>query len=160
MGAGRLDHFRQQATEKNSRRTIMTRTRLIGGALLLLAAFLLGFVPQYRTAGGLRGELRSVQDEAASLRLKAHLAELRDLAGLIYLESNAKNYGIARQHSTQFFTRAAEVAAETSDESLKALLTEVSGDRDNVTAGLAEGRGGVQADIEKLARRLYENTMR
>ena len=138
----------------------MTRTRLIGGALLLLAAFLLGFVPQYRAASGLRDELRSAREEAASLRLKAHLAELRDLAGLTYLESNAKNYGIARQHSTQFFKRAAEVAAGTSDESLKALLTEVSGDRDQVTAGLAEGSGAVQADIEKLARRLYENTIK
>ena len=138
----------------------MTRTKLIGGALLLLAAFLLGFVPQYRAASGLRDELRSAQEEAASLRSKARLAELRDLIGLAYLESNAKNYGIARQHSTQFFTRAAQVAAETSDEGLKALLTEVSGDRDQVTAGLAEGRGAVQADIEKLARRLYENTIK
>ena len=136
----------------------MTQMKLIGGAALLLAAFLLGFVPQYRTASGLRGELRAAQEEAASLRLKAHLAELRDLVGLTYLESNAKNYGIAQQHSTKFFTRAAQVAAETSDESLKALLTEVSGDRDRVTAGLAEGSGAIQSDIEKLARRLYEST--
>jgi hypothetical protein len=135
------------------------RTRLIGGAALLLAAFLLGFVPQYRTASGLRSDLRAAQDEVLSLRSKMRLAELRDLINLTYLEANAKNFGVARQHSTRFFTRAGEVAAETSEPTLKKLLTEIYGERDQITAGLAEGKSGVQADLERLARRLHKDTM-
>jgi hypothetical protein len=135
------------------------RARLIGGAALLLAAFFLGFVPQYRTASGLRSDLRAAQDEVSSLRWKMRLAELRDLINLTYLEANAKNFGVARQHSTRFFTRAGEIAAETSDATLKKLLAEIYGERDQITTGLAEGKSGVQADLEKLARRLYENAM-
>jgi hypothetical protein len=128
--------------------------------VLLLAAFLLGFVPQYRAASGLRSDLRAARDEATALRFKAELAELRGLLGLTYLESNAKNYGIARQYSTQFFTRAGEIAAGTSDEGLRALLAEVSTQRDDITAGFAEGQGAVQVNIEMLTRRLYEYSMK
>jgi hypothetical protein len=124
----------------------------------LVVAFLLGFVPQYREAGGLRGELRKALEQVGSLQLKARLAELRDLASLTYLESNARNYGVARQHSTKLFTLSAEMAGETSDQGLRILLSEIAQERDHITAGLAEGKGAVQLDLEKLARRLYENT--
>lgn len=90
-----------------------------------------------------------------SQRSTMRLGELRDLINLTYLETNAKNFGVARQHSTRFFERAGEVAAETSDATFKTLLTEISGDRDQITAGLAEGNSGVHTDIERLVRRLY-----
>lgn len=135
------------------------RLKLIGSAALLLAAFLLGFVPQYQTATSLRNDVRSAQEELRSLRSETRIAELRDLIGLTYLESNAKNYGLAGQYSSQFFTRAGALAAETSDESLKALLTEILSGRDRVTAGLAEGKGAADADIERLVRRLRARTM-
>jgi hypothetical protein len=132
--------------------------KLIAGAAALVVAFLLGFVPQYREAGGLRGELREAREQVGSLQLKARLAELRDLASLTYLESNARNYGVARQHSTKLFTLSTEIAGETSDQGLRSLLSEIAQERDHITAGLAEGKGAVQLDIEKLARRLFENT--
>lgn len=138
----------------------MNWTKLVMGVAVLLAVFLLGYVPQYRTASRLRIELAAVQEEVRTLQSKARLAELRDLASLTYLESSAKNYGIAREHSTRFFTRAGEVAAETSDESLKALLSEIAKERDPITAGLAEGKGAAQQNVETLVRRVYENTMR
>lgn len=132
--------------------------KLIGGAVLLLVAFLLGFVPQYRTASALRSDLRASQEDVRSLRWKMRLAELRDLINLTYLEANAKNFGVARQHSTRFFTRAGEIAAEASEATLRKQLAEIYGERDQITAGLAEGKSGVQADLERLARRLYETT--
>ena len=138
----------------------MNRTKLILGAGTLLAVFLLGFAPQYRAASGLRKELSAAQEELRSLQSKARLAELRDLAGLTYLESNAKNYGVAQQYSTRFFTLAGEVAAETSDESFKVVLSEIAAQRDQITAGLAEGKGAAQPGIETLARRLHEASVK
>ena len=138
----------------------MSRTKLILGAGALLAVFLLGFVPQYRAASGLRSELLAEREELQSLRSKARLAELRDLAGLTYLESNARNYGIAGQYSTRFFVRAGEIAAETEDQGLKELLSEIAAQRDQITAGLAEGKGAAQQNIETLARRLYEASVK
>jgi hypothetical protein len=124
----------------------------------LVVAFLLGFVPQYRETGGLRGGLSEAREQVGSLQVKARLAELRDLASLTYLESNARNYGVARQHSTKLFTLSTEIAGETSDQGLRSLLSEIAQERDHITAGLTEGKGAVQLDLEKLARRLYEDT--
>jgi len=135
------------------------RTKWIIGAVSLLAAFFIGFLPQYRTASGLRSELRAAQEEVHSLRAKAQISELRDLISMTCLAANAKNYGVARQISSRFFTRVGEVSAGTSDEALKTLLSEIYEARDPITAGLAEGRSAVQADIETLVRRLYEETM-
>lgn len=123
----------------------------------MVVAFLLGFVPQYRETGGLRGELSEAREQVGSLQVKARLAELRDLASLTYLELNARNYGVARQHSTKLFTLSTEIAGETSDQGLRSLRSEIAQERDH-TAGLAEGKGAVQLDLEKLARRLYEDT--
>lgn len=55
---------------------------IILGAILLLAAFLLGRVPQYRTASGLRRDLGAAREETTALRSKLGVAEPRDLIGL------------------------------------------------------------------------------
>lgn len=134
----------------------MNRNKVLWAAGALLAAFLLGYWPQSRTAAGLRAELSANQEQRQSLETALKLAELRDLIGLTYLESSAKNYGVAREHSTRFFTLASELAAGTSDGSLRALLSEISTERDTITAGLAEGKGAAQPALEALARRVYE----
>src|SRR5688572_14640505 len=94
------------------------RTKLIAAAAVLVVVFLVGFVPQYGRARALRTEVDSGQEHIASMQRKLKFAELRDLMGLVYLEMNQKNYGVARQHSTQFFTQARELAGSTSDPSM------------------------------------------
>jgi hypothetical protein len=80
--------------------------------------------------------------------------------GLIYLETNQKNYGVARQHSTHVFTKARQLTltAETSDPSLTAMLHEILQHRDHVTAGLAEGQPAIRTNLEEVLRKLYEST--
>lgn len=46
------------------------------------------------------------------------------------------------------------------DVGLKTLLTEALAQRDHVTAGLAEGQGAVQREIEELTRRILEGTVK
>ena len=134
------------------------RTKLIAAAAVLVVVFLVGFVPQYGRTRALRNEVDSGQEHIASMQRKLKFAELRDLMGLVYLEMNQKNYGVARQHSTQFFTQARELAGNTSDPSMTALLQEILQHRDHITAGLAEGQPAIRTNIEEILRKLHENT--
>ena len=86
------------------------------------------------------------------------LAEFRDLAGMVYLGTNQNNYGIARQHSTQFFDRASELSREAADSSLKAFLESVLQQRDEITAGLTKGDGSIRETVEKLYTQVHEHT--
>ncbi len=137
----------------------MTRqTKVIAALAVLAVVFLLGFVPQYGTARTLRNEAAAGQAQIASLQWKLKLAEMRDLMGLIYLETNQKNYGMARQHSTEFFTKARQLSAETPDPGLTAMLQEILRHRDPITAELAEGQPAVLTTLEEILRKLYEGT--
>ena len=136
----------------------MTRSKLIFVAVALLIAFLAGWVPQYRTTVGLREDLNGAQQQVAALQHKAEVAELRDLIALTWMDVNARNYGVARQNASRFFTRAQEISTSTGNEQLKALLSSVSEKRDSITAGLADPQGEAQPAIEQIARQLYELT--
>jgi hypothetical protein len=133
------------------------RTKLISAAAVLAAMFLLGFVPQYAKVRALRTEASDGQERTASLQGKLKLAELRDLMGMVYLEANRKNYGVARQHATQFFTKADQLATETADPGLRSALQSILEHRDHVTAGLAEGQPAIRNTLEEVLSKLYES---
>lgn len=137
----------------------MTRpTKFIAALAVLAVVFLLGFVPQYGQARALRNEVGAGQAQIVSLQSKLKLAELRDLMALIYLEINQKNYGVAGQHSTQFFTKARQFTTQTADPSLTALLQEILQHRDRVTAALSQGEPAIRTNIEELLRKLFDST--
>src|SRR5688572_2372479 len=137
----------------------MTRqTKVIAAAAVLAVVFLGGFVPQYWTARALRNEVDAGQQHIASMQRKLKFAELRDLVGLMYLEIDQKNYGVAREHSTRFFTQARELTGNTSDPTTTALLQEILQHRDHITAGLAEGQPAIRTNIEEILRKLHEKT--
>ena len=77
---------------------------------------------------------------------------------LVYLETNQKNYGVAQQHSTRFFTQARQVAGETSDPRVAAALQEILQQRYLLTAGLAEGQPSILTRIEEILNKLHEGT--
>jgi hypothetical protein len=67
------------------------------------------------------------------------MADLSLLIGLVYLETNQKNYGLASQHSTKFFDRVRTMVGAETDPNRKAFLHDALAGRDPVTAGLAKG---------------------
>lgn len=136
----------------------MSKFKFISLAVALLVAFLAGWVPQYRTTVDLREELNGAQQQLAALRHKAEVTELRDLIALTWMEVSARNYGVARQTASRFFTRAQEISNTTGNEQLKTLLSSVSAKRDAITAGLADPQGEAQPAIEQIARQLYALT--
>ena len=76
--------------------------------ILLIIVFLAGFVPQYIKVKRLENDLSAAKQENV-------LAQLRDLAGLAFVQTSQKNYGLAAGTSQQFFSRTREVANRAPD---------------------------------------------
>src|ERR1035437_8642420 len=86
--------------------------KAIISAIVLVVVFLVGFVPQYAKVNRLDAELRQALLENTA-------AELRNLVGLVYVQANQKNYGIAAGTTARFFNRVREVANQTPDANAK-----------------------------------------
>jgi outer membrane murein-binding lipoprotein Lpp len=119
------------------------KNKAVISAVVLLIVFLAGFVPQYAKVNQLDAELRQARQASAS-------AELRDLAGLAYVQANQKNYGIAAGTTARFFTRVREVANQTPDAGARKIYEDLLISRDKITAELAKGDAGVMGDLQDL----------
>jgi hypothetical protein len=117
--------------------------KLIVVVVLLMVAFSAGFIPQYAKGKRLETELGEARSESS-------LAQLRDLAGLAYLQASQKDYGLAGATSTSFFNRAREVANQTPDSSGRKPLEDLLSLRDQITGELARGDPGVVNDLQTL----------
>jgi type II secretory pathway pseudopilin PulG len=117
--------------------------KVIVVVVLLLVAFSAGFIPQYAKGKRLERELGAARHENS-------LAQLRDLAGLAYLQASQKDYGLASATSTSFFDRAREVANQTPDASGRKPLEDLLSLRDQITGELAKGDPGVVSDLQTL----------
>jgi hypothetical protein len=113
------------------------------GALLLVAVFVAGFLPEHFK----RSSAESLLKESER---KNREAEVRDLASLAYVQAAQKNYGMAAQTSGQFFSRLQPLAAERAGTPAARSFDEILGFRDKITAGLAKGDPGVLDDIQTL----------
>jgi hypothetical protein len=112
-------------------------------ALLMLTAFLVGFLPNYIKGQRLANELQEARQESAR-------AELRDVAGLLYLQASQRDYGLAATTSTRFFERTRELVNQESDPSRRKSLEDLLSLRDQVTSQLAKGEPGVLNDLQAL----------
>ncbi len=119
------------------------KIKIIVIGVLLIVIFLVGFLPQYVNVKRLENELRQA-------RYDNSLAEVRDLAGLAYLQATQKDYGLAASTSTRFFDRTREVANQMPDSSGRKPLEDLLGFRDKITAKLAQGDAGVLNDLQTL----------
>ena len=126
---------------KKEKRPVKNRIIVVG--VLLIVAFLAGFLPSYSKGKRLENELREARQENT-------LAQLRDLAGLAYFQASQKDYGLAAGTSTRLFDRTREVANQTPDSSGRKPLEDLLSFRDKITAELAQGDPGVLNDLQTL----------
>jgi hypothetical protein len=117
--------------------------KIIVVVVLLLVAFSGGFLPQYVKGKRLERELGEAKRENS-------LAQLRDLAGLAYLQASQKDYGLAGGTSTSFFNRTREVVNQTPDPIDRKPLEDLLNLRDQITGQLARGDPGVVNDLQTL----------
>ncbi len=143
--------------EESASRGGLTRRGVLIAASFL-AMFLLGFVPQYRSASAARKELQSAQAEVHRLREDAARSRLRDLSAMVLYETVQRNFGIAARHSSALFDGLQEMAASggAGQEQLRQALAA----RDAVTAGLAAADPAVQAEVIRVFRLVLDATRR
>lgn len=126
------------------------KTLLIVAGSLVVAAFVLGFVPQYVKARDLASQLGAERQQLKSEREQSQMDELGLLCGYVYLQANLKNYGLAGQYSTRFFNRVRAMNGQPPDSSRQVFLQSALAKRDSITQGLAKGDPGVVAAVQDL----------
>jgi hypothetical protein len=129
---------------------------LIAGGVLIVAAFLLGFVPQYLKGKALDNQLNAVRQQLNSEGEKSQMDELGLLCGRVYLETNLKNYGLASQYSTKFFDGVQAMTSQAPDSNRQSFLQETLAQRDAITGGLAQGDPGTLSAVQDLFQRVLE----
>ncbi len=124
------------------------KTKFVVSLVLVIAAFLAGYVPGALKTANLRVELAGTQDR---LRVLSLLGEL----GMVLLEVGQNNFGKAREHSTKFFDQVRDAANATDDAKLKATLEAILGQRDAIIADLASLHLEAGPRLEVIYRELY-----
>jgi hypothetical protein len=119
------------------------KNKAVISAIVLVVVFLAGFVPQYVKVNRLEAELQRARLENTS-------SELRDLAGLAYIQASQRNYGIAAETAARFFNRVREAANQTPDASARKTYEDLLVSRDKIAAQLAKGDAGVMGDLQDL----------
>ena len=119
------------------------KNRIVVAAIVVIAVFLVGFVPQFVKANRLEDELRRSQQEQAG-------SQLRELISLAYFQATQKNFGLAAETSSQFFGRAREMTNQAQDATSRKALEGLLASRDKVTAALAKGDAAAVDDLEEL----------
>jgi hypothetical protein len=132
------------------------KMRLIVGGALVVAAFLLGFVPQYLKGRALDNQLSAVRQQLNSEHEKLQMDELGLLCGHVYLETSLKNYGLAGQYSSKFFDGVQAMMSQAPDSNRQSFLQETLAQRDAVTGGLAQGDPGTLSAVKDLFKRALE----
>jgi hypothetical protein len=121
----------------------MPVNRFIVVIILLIVAFLAGFAPQYL-------KVKSLENDLSAARQENTLAQLRDLAGLAFVQASQKNYGLAAGTSEQFFIRTREVTNRTQDVNGRKALGDLLASQDKITGELAKGDPQALGDLQLL----------
>ena len=133
---------------------------ILTAAILVVAAFLLGFVPQYLNNVRTSEQLHTRDQQIVQLQQQATLSRLRDLASLLYLEATRKNYGIASQRASALFDLIRTTINTGPDATLKDGLVSALAQRDEIVSKLAKPDAGVEKDVQDLMDRLFQLTFK
>ena len=126
------------------------RSKLLLWFVLLIAGFLIGFIPQYPRLQRLHQELSAATRQLGSCQSSEQLSQLRDTATMMYLEVVQKNYGKAGEHAKEFFDQAQRIGGSTGDPELQPLLRDILASRDQITGDLAKGDAAALSEIASL----------
>jgi hypothetical protein len=127
---------------------------VIASVVLILAAFLAGFWPQYQRAGQFESELATQRERVRILEANQRLAAAAHLASAMFLESSKLNYGVASEMAGEFFSRVRTLIGEATDPTVRHELEEIAAKRDSVVAALAKGDAAVQTDMRDILQRM------
>jgi hypothetical protein len=136
----------------------MMRVHVTLWLVLLIGGFLAGYIPEYLKNRDLRAELENPQKTIDSLKLQLQLGELRDYASMALLEMSRQNYGLARDHIGEYYSRLKDLSDTVQDPGLKKSLQDLSATHDTITADLATANASTLAAWQPVVLKTYEAT--
>lgn len=136
----------------------MMRVHIILWLVLLIAGFLLGFVPEYLKNRDLRSQLENPQKTIDAFKLQLQMSEVRDAAGLLLLELSRQNYGLARDYAGQFDGKLKDAIDSVQDPGLKKSLQDLAATRESLTGELATANATALTTWQPIVLKTFEVT--
>lgn len=134
------------------------RNKILVIVVVICAAFLLGFVPEYVGVRNLRSQVASSNRTINADQATTRELDLDLLLGYVYLQINLKNYGLANQYATQFFNGVRQAESLTSDPERQKFLQSALSKRDTVVSGLAKGDPATVAIVQRMFQEAIESS--
>lgn len=122
--------------------------KMVTGAVALVIAFLLGYVPASLTA-------RAERTERDRLQRTVAVSEIQIQLGMMSYEANRDNYALAAQLSTVFFDRVRAESGGPADQEITGLLQSILARRDEITSDLAQASPAVKSKIADMYAELF-----
>ena len=123
--------------------------KMLAWVIVFVVGLLIGFVPQYWKAHGLREDL-------TACAAKSDLAKVQQSVALTYVAATQLNYGVASGYGQTFFADAQTLQGSTSSASLRDLLSQALSARDKITGDLAKGNAEVVGELQPLVMKLEQ----
>jgi hypothetical protein len=92
------------------------------------------------------------------LKRQIQVGELRDAAALMFLELSRQNYGLAREHASEYQNSLRDLVSQTQDETLKKSLEELSAAQESLTTSLIAPNAASLMAAQTLMLRTFEIT--
>ena len=135
-----------------------TKNKILFTVSLTVIAFLVGFILQFLEAREAKNQLTEANQRLMQLENRVRLGELRDLSGLMLLETMRRNYGSATGYSTRYFDKVREISTAEGQQGQTKVI-ELLSSRDSVNAALAEVDNPASlTTIQMLFERTHELT--
>lgn len=135
-----------------------TKNKILFTVALTVIAFLVGFILQFLEAREARKGLDEANQRVMQLEGRLRLSELRDLSGLMLLETMRRNYGSATGYSTRYFDKVREITTAEGQQG-QTKVSELLNSRDSVNAALAQVDNPASlTTIQMLFERTHELT--
>lgn len=118
--------------------------RFLIALAVLAVVFLAGFVPKYL-------ENRTLQARVAEAQDRHRISALHSELGMILIEIQQRNFGIAKDRATRFFNDVRQAVSTVEDAALRKQLQPILERRDEIVSDLT----AVNPEIEAKLRSMY-----
>jgi hypothetical protein len=122
------------------------RIAVVAAIVLIGAAFLVGYLPEYRLRTAAEQQSLALREQLAAAEARVRMGHLLGQTLAVQEVVLRQNYGQAQELSSAFFDSVRKEAAATPLDEFRSVLDEVLSRRDAVTASLTKAdQGTVQA---------------
>lgn len=113
------------------------KNRIIVELVLVLGAFLVGFVPEFLKLSTAKSEIAELKQQLDQEKEARTVADFRNSAALLYVQASKSNFSTAGDQATKFFTDLRRFTDQAPDP-LRQRLNSVLANRDAIIAAIAK----------------------